>query len=238
MAYNYFVFGGVSCREYGVCIEHCPKFVTGQRVITKQTVPGRSGDLLIDTGAYGNYVQPYEVWFKLPQKNTEQAAKYLARWLLSGRGYLRLEDSYDPEVYRIASFAGPLDVENWMLRYGRATLEFDCKPQRFLKAGEIPVTVQSGQKLLNQWMPALPLIYVVGSGDGQLVVGDSVVDITDMAGGVTLDCDIQNAYNGTLNLNNNITVSGGWPVLGTGQTLISFSGSITSVKITPRWWTL
>lgn len=234
---SYLVFGDKSSLEFGIRVERCPAFVTGQRAVTKQSVPGRSGDLVIDTGAYGNYIQPYEIWFR-GDKPTTQAAKAIAMWLLAGTGYIRLEDSYDPDVYRMALFAGPLNVENWMLTHGRATLEFDCKPQRYLKQGEFAVNVQSGQKMGNPWMPALPIIKISGNGDGQLVVGTRRVDITDMTGSITLDCDVQNAYDGTLNLNNNITITGGWPVLETGQTAISFSGGITAVEITPRWWTI
>lgn len=234
---SYLVYGGRSSLEFGVRVEKCPAFVTGQRSVTKQSVPGRSGDLIIDTGAYGNYIQPYEIWFR-GDKPTTQAAKAIAMWLLAGTGYIRLEDSYDPDVYRMALFAGPLNVENWMLTHGRATLEFDCKPQRYLKQGQFPMSVRSGQTITNQWMPALPLIQLAGSGNGQLVVGRSQVGITGMDGALTLDCDVQNAYNGTLNLNNSITISGGWPVLTMGQTAISFSGGITAVEIIPRWWTL
>lgn len=234
---SYLVVGGKSSLEFGIRVEKCPAFVTGQRAVTKQSVPGRSGDLLIDTGAYGNYIQPYEIWFR-GGKPTTQAAKAIAMWLLAGTGYIRLEDSYDPDVYRMAMFAGPLNVENWMLTHGRATLEFDCKPQRYLKQGQFPLQVQNGENVGNQWMPALPLIKVTGSGDGQLSIGSSQIAITDMDGAITLDCDAQNAYSGTLNLNNSITVTGGWPVLETGQTAVSFSGGITAVEITPRWWSL
>ena len=234
---SYFVFGGKSSLEYGIRVEKCPTFATGQRIIEKQTVPGRSGDLLIDTGAYGNCTQTYEIWFRAG-KPTTQAAKSVATWLLSGTGYLHLEDSYDPDVYRMAAYAGPLSIENWMLTHGRATLEFDCKPQRYLKQGQFPLQVQNGENVGNQWMPALPLIKITGSGDGQLSVGSSQIAITDMGGAITLDCDVQNAYNGTINLNNSITVTGGWPVLETGQTAVSFSGGITAVEITPRWWSL
>ena len=234
---SYLVFGGKNSLEFGLRIEKCPAFVAGQRAVTKQPVPGRSGGLLIDTGAYDNYIQPYEIWFR-GDKPTTQAARAIAMWLLAGTGYIRLEDSYDPDIYRMALFAGPINVENWMLTHGRATLEFDCKPQRYLKQGQFPIAVQSGKTIGNQWMPALPLIKITGTGNGQLVVGNSQVSISDMTGEITLDCDVQNAYNGTLNLNNDITVTGGWPVLATGQTAISFSGGITAVEITPRWWTL
>lgn len=237
MVRSYLVFGGKSSLEFGIRVEKCPAFVTGQRAVTKQPVPGRSGDLLIDTGAYDNYIQPYEIWFR-GDKPTTQAAKAIAMWLLAGTGYIRMEDSYDPDIYRMAMFAGPINVENWMLTHGRATLEFDCKPQRYLKQGQFPIVVQSGQTIGNQWMPALPLIQIAGTGSGQLVVGSSRVDITGMTGAITLDCDVQNAYNGALNLNNNIKITGGWPVFSTGQTAISFSGGITAVEITPRWWSL
>lgn len=237
MVKSYFYFNGKSSLEYGITVEYCPAFGTGQRSVEKQTVPGRSGDLLIDTGAYSNYTQEYDIWFR-GERPTMQSARNIAMWLMSKTGYLRLEDSYDPDVYRMAVFSGPLDVENWMLLRGRATLSFDCKPQRYLKQGEFSVPVASGQEIGNQWMPALPIIQIIGSGDGQLVVGNSQVSITDMDGGITLDCDVQNAYSGTLNLNNNITITGGWPVLVTGQTAISFSGGITAISIIPRWWTL
>lgn len=98
--------------------------------------------------------------------------------------------------------------------------------------------MQSGQKLFNPWLPALPLIHVSGTGEGDLAIGGSTIGITGMTGSITIDSDTQNAYDGTLNLNNNIIVSGGFPVLESGETLVSFSGGITAVEIIPRWWTL
>lgn len=238
MVKSYFYFNGARSIDKGLTIEQCPSFVTGQRSVEKITVPGRSGELVIDTGAYGNYTQPYEIWFKDKRLGTTRAARDIAQWLLSGTGYLRLEDTYDPEVFRLAMFTGPLDVENWMLMAGRATLEFDCQPQRWLKDGQNPISVESGQRLLNAWQPALPLIQVTGTGEGSLTVGGSTFTISDMPGGITLDSETQDAFFGTQNLNNNVQVNGGYPVLQAGETAVSFSGGITAVKITPRWWSL
>lgn len=235
---NYFFFNGARSIDKGLTIEHCPSVGTGQRVVEKIPVPGRSGDLVIDTGAYGNYIQPYEIWFKDKLRGTTRAARDIAQWLLSGIGYMRLEDTYDPEVFRLAMFTGPFDVENWMLTHGRATLEFDCQPQRWLKTGQLPVAVQSGQSLINAWQPAKPLIQVTGTGDGTLVVGGSTISISDMTGAITLDSETEDAYSGTENLNNNVQVNGGYPLLQNGETAVSFSGGINAVQITPRWWSL
>lgn len=235
---NYFFFNGARSIDKGLTIEYCPSVGTGQRVVEKISVPGRSGDLVIDTGAYGNYIQPYEIWFKDKLRGTTRAARDIAQWLLSGIGYMRLEDTYDPEVFRLAMFTGPFDVENWMLTHGRATLEFDCQPQRWLKTGQLPVAMQSGQSLINTWQPAKPLIQVTGTGDGTLVVGGSTISISDMTGTITLDSETEDAYSGTENLNNNVQVNGGYPILQNGETAVYFSGGITAVQITPRWWSL
>ena len=236
---SFFVYAGKNSLELGVCIEKCPSFAAAPRNVEKLQVPGRNGALVLDTGTYANTTQSYEIWFKNPNKNATQAARDVAFWLLSSRGYMRLEDSYDPDIYRMAVFSGPLDVQNWMLMRGRTILEFECKPQRYLKSGEHAVKItQGGQKLQNQWMPALPLIRLNGSGTGRLLVGDSTIDIMGMTGGVTIDSTTQNAYNGTVNLNNSIKVTGGFPVLSHGETAVAFSGGITSAEIIPRWWTL
>lgn len=233
-----FYFKGKSSLEYGICVEKCPSFGAAQRVVEQIQIPGRNGALIVETGAYNNVLQSYEVWFKDRYLNATQAARELALWLLSGKGYFQLEDTYDPDIYRKAVFYGPLDVENWMLLRGRATLEFDCKPQRFFKSGDRPIKIQSGQTLYNSGMPALPLIQITGTGEGEIVIGGSTVEITDIPGSITIDSDVQNAYNGLSNLNNNIIVTGGFPVLDTGENVVAFSGGITGVEITPRWWTL
>lgn len=236
---NYIVYNGKNSIDHHIGIEQCPSYPTGSRAVEKITVPGRSGDLLIDTGAYSNYTQQYQVYIKAKREGVPQMCRAVAGWLLSGRGYHRLEDSYDPSVYRLACFAGPLDVENWMLQYGRATLEFDCRPQRYLKAGEQSITLTNGQPIHNPGQRALPLITLTGSGAGQIVVGDVAVNISDIPGRMVLDCDTQDAYNGTANLNGSITLpAAGFPALEPGDTTIGWSGGITGVEIVPRWWVL
>lgn len=235
---SYFIFNGKNSSEFKIGIEQCRTYPAAARSVERQTIPGRAGELLRDTGTYANVIQPYEIYFNGKVGGMTAAASKIVQWLMSGRGYCRLEDSYEPDCYRMASYAGPFDAANWMNLYGRATIEFDCMPQRWLKSGETPVSITSGQTLQNDWQPALPLIRLTGTGDGELTVGGSTITITGMDGNLTIDSDTQNAYDGTTNKNSIITVSGGFPVLATGETIVSFSGGITAVQITPRWWRL
>ena len=168
-----------------------------------------------------------------------RAMREVANWLCGPSGYQKLEDDYDVETYRRAYFAGPLDVESIMHRFGRATIEFSCQPQRFLRAGNQTVELSQGKTLLNPTaFTALPLITVAGTGAGTLTVGDVTVTINSMPRGiVVLDSDTQNAYYGAFNLNSTISAPE-FPTLPAGESPVQWTGGITSVKIKPRWWTL
>ena len=234
---NYFIFAGHTSLDYKIGVEHCPSYPAGQRRTTKATIPGRDGEEVQDEGTYGNVTQPYEVWFNgVPFGGFNAGAARIANWLLGPGGYQKLEDSYDPETYRMALYTGPMDITNWMLRRGRATLEFDCKPERWLKGGQIPVTVTSGEVLYNAWRKAKPLLYV--TGNGTLNIGTKSITISGTSGEVTIDCDVKDAWQGINNLNDNIEVANrDWPTLPPGETTVTYTG-LTSVKIVPRWWRL
>lgn len=232
---SFFTWGGETSSSKGLTIESCPRFGAGQRIVSKTTIPGKSGALVFDTGAFSNYTQSYEIWFRDKKSGMISAAKNIATWLLSPLGYQKLEDSYDPDVFRMAVFTGPIEVENWMLTYGRATIEFDCMPQRWLKSGQTPISILSGQSILNQWQSTKPLLIL--SGNGQVQIGDSVVEISGTNGKFYIDCDTENAYQGTENINSNIEVANNiFPVLSKGKTQITYTG-IEDLQIIPRWWT-
>ena len=231
------VWAGKSSDELNLTVETYPDRPRPAKKYSVVSVPGRNGDLHIDTGAYANYTQFYDIGIRGRERGLPQAARTVAQWLYAPTGYKRLEDSYEPDVFRLAYFSGPQDIENILNSLGRATIEFSCKPQRFLKGGDQPVTVQSGTVLYNNTaFEALPLIRITGSGAGRLQVGEYVVEIKSLSSAITLDCELQDAYNGTVNLNNTISAPE-FPMLIGGDNEISFTGN-WNVEITPRWWTI
>lgn len=231
-------WAGVSSDDVGVVVERYPALPRPRRKYTTITVPGRNGVLLLDENAYENYTQPYDIYIRGGNKHLPQKARAVTSWLCAPQGYQRLEDGYEPDVYRMAYYEGPTDIENILNSFGRATIEFNCKPQRFLRSGERAIRLESPGVLANPTcFEALPLITVYGSGAGILAVGGVTLAINSISGYLVLDSDTQNAYKGTEN--KNAAISGqDFPTLPAGDTAVSWSGGITAVEIVPRWWTL
>ena len=125
---------------------------------------------------------------------------------------------------------------------GLFTLNFDCKPQRFLKTGEYPTPVEEPMALLNPTaFTALPLITVYGTGEGTVTVGDITVRIKVMEDHLILDSDTQNAYteaDGVMTNQNYNIYAPVFPQLEPGVNQISWTGGVERLEIIPRWWTL
>lgn len=232
-------WAGRSSDDVHVVVERYPSVELAGRKLDTQSVPGRNGDLLFLQPAYQNYIQSYDIYVSAERLRLPRVMREVANWLCGPSGYQKLEDSYDVETFRRAYYAGPLDVESVLHRFGRATIEFNCQPQRFLRVGDLPVQAAQEQVLLNPTaFAALPLITVTGASAGTLTVGSVTVTINSMPRGViVLDSDTQNAYYGAFNLNSAISAPE-FPTLPAGESVVRWTGGITSVEIIPRWWTL
>ena len=84
---------------------------------------------------------------------------------------------------------------------------------------------------------AKPLITITGSGNITLLVGMQIIQLKGITNGIVLDSDLQEAY--WENTLKNSSMTGEFPVLGEGRTAISWTGgSVSEVKVTPRWVSL
>ena len=232
-----------SSEDLNVIVEKSPEYAVPERKTEVINVPGRNGDIIISQDAYENVTQEYDIAVIGETSELPRAARAVMEWLMSPIGYARLEDSFNPDVYRMAYFKASKSFVNGLNTVGRVKIQFICKPQRFLRIGERSVIASNGFVLSNPSIyAAKPLIYIKGTGEAVLTVGDSVISISDFGTGgeIDIDCESQNAFYGAVNMNSKITLtSGSFPELKAGDTQISWTGSgVTEVKIIPRWWIL
>jgi len=233
---NFLVYDGKRSCDFGLHISGSGVFNAPERDVEIIEIPGRNGNLVLDNGRYRNITVSYPAYISREFPRYAAAAR---EWLCSRSGYFRLEDTYNPEYFRLARFAGPIDFETRFLNWGAETnLYFDCKPQRFLKSGEQAISFSSNTTIWNPTnQDALPIINVYGSGECWLIVGTGQIVISDVNEYVTLDCDLQDAYKGDASQNENVSLNE-FPVLHPGASTIYPGRGVTKIEVIPRWWTI
>ncbi len=219
----------------GIVIENPPETNRPRRKLDRYEVPGRNGDIVVPQNAWENVTRSYDLEVYGPDYN--EAASLLMEWLYAPEGYQRLQDTFDTKVYRLAYVGNDTRIDNLVNTDGRCTIEFECDPRRFLLTGESVVSFSSSDDITNPTaFVAKPEIVVYGSGNGTIECGGNTISIAGIYDGMTVDCEAQNAYYGSQNLNN--LISGSFPVIPGGTQTIYITGGITSIEVVPNWWTL
>lgn len=241
-------------------VEHYPGRSIPEREIDTETIPGRNGDIIMIRDAWKNVDQEYEIAFGGTNTDypMQSVSRLITKWLfpIGSNKYLKLSDTYDPGYFRLAYFKGPYDIESIFNKYGRATITFTCRPERFLDSGDT-YTTRSGSS--GEWttlngtgFTAKPMITANGSGELALVVDNdlchTVLTISAISSTTYIDCETMNVYSLTgENLNNKVVVRSTYhdtenkdfPVFYPGDNEVSWSGSgVTQISIKPRWWTI
>ena len=236
---DYLTFAGVRSDTLDIIITAAPEIVVPRRKYDAYNVPGRNGDIIRQQNAWENVEQIYEIAYGMLGDNYRSHTAAIAAWLNAGRGYQRLTDTFDPDHFRLAYIVDELETVSMMEKVGTAELKFNCDPRRFLTSGEAPTSFPSAGTLNNPTsFTAKPFVQVYGltNGAGTISIGGKTMQIDAIIDGMIIDGESQNASSGALNCN--YYVSGDWPELAPGSNTISFTGDVTSVVVTPNFWTL
>lgn len=231
---HFLTFDGQSTKDFGVYISGSGTFGAPERDVESQDIPGKNGAVIIDNGSYKNRPLSYPAFiYKDFNVNVEGLRNML---LTHSTNYYRIEDTYHPQEFLMGRWTGGFEPEmEEDLKAGRFEFKFDCKPQRFLMSGERAIDMQSSGNILNPTPQiAKPLLRVFGTGS--FIINGSTVTISAADVYTDIDCDIQEAYRGTTNCNDN--VSGNYPELSPGKNLVTLNSGITRIVIYPRWWIL
>ena len=185
--YKTLTFDGESSADYGVYITGQAVFNAPEREVEMITIPGRNGTFALDKGRFGNVTVTYPAGiFADTDEDFSEAISDFRNWLCSRQGYVRLEDDYNPNEYRLAVYKSGLEVELAQLKAGEFNIVFECKPQRFLKSGETAIDVDSGDTLTNPTLfEASPLL--IAEGTGKITVNGTDIRIQNSVVG---DCGL------------------------------------------------
>jgi len=198
--------------------------------ITK--IDGRDGDVIEDLG-YESYTKNVKIGLTR-NYDIDEIAKYF-----TGEGTLNLSD--EPNKIYNCRIIDKIDFEK-LLRFKTATVKFHTQPFKFLKneaVKELTITTQTSLVVNNQGLEiSKPIITLYGSGNVEVAInGSTVFEYTFPAGetSVVIDSLQEEAYlNGVYK---NRYMLGEFPKLKVGNNTITWTGTLTKIKVEPksRW---
>lgn len=241
-------FNGIKSDDLGLIVQFIPTYKYPEKEYDTLHIPGRNGDLVVNKGSFHNVDRTYSIAkvFK-PGENFISNATAIASWLHSADGYARLEDSYEPEYYRMALYKSDGEMSNFLNQVTALDITFECKPQRWLISGEKEINITSGESIKNPTKydssPVFSFNIVNNSLSSTIKIGDIELEIlpfnTQENIQVFIDCENMECYSPTKLLNSYLKLkSGSFPILKGNDTTNIIYDNITNFKIQPRWWTL
>ena len=175
---GFFVLDGTSSSDFGVNVSGLESWKTPQREIEKVKIPGRSGHLITYVGGWENVEEEYPAW--IARKFHHRWDRFAEWWNAHTDNYYELSDIYHPEYFRMACPISKLDPDVGTLnKSGKFDLKFDCKPQKYLRDGNVARIVPDGGSITLRnptSYDAHPLVIskMAGGADNIIMISDDM----------------------------------------------------------------
>lgn len=250
MSRDFLIFDDKNTMDFGVYLYSSSTLNASRRDAEGEVVVGKNGEIIRDNGRLENVPLTYT---GLIREDMVSNLRGLKGFMLSRVGYCRLQDSFNPEEYRLAKFEEGFEVtHDRTFDLAKFDMVFNCRPERWLLEGEQESSITSSDTVfLNPtYFDAKPFFTV--TGNGTITVSNDDTTYTMVLAGTSgqyfIDCEYMDCYgvsNGEyVNLNSKITLSdtlGDYPhfpvLAGDKESTIHATG-FTSVSMRPRWWTV
>lgn len=226
----YFVFNGVDSRSMGVHVIKYPPIVRPPERVQYITIPGRAGDLRQTEGksVFDAYTRAMEIsnarGFDLDR---------VTKWL---RGSGTMVIGNEPQYQYTVDLSPQCQFEKVIRGIWGGPLQMHTQPFKEKAQPAPAITLSSsGQTIYNPGdAEALPLITITGSGNITLTIGGKTLSISGVSAGWQVDYALQWVLNAQGVPQWNIA-AGDFGALPAGNSAISWTGTVTSLSVLPRW---
>ena len=188
------------------------------------TLPGSSVPLFEDTGNYDPFTIQVTV---LISDLTKESSFNIA---MDGTGKLILGGGTDYYKARVLSNEPVQEVNE--KTFVRRVITFECEPFLFLAYGDTQTVLTKGGTVVNPGLESDPYFKITGSGTVVLTINGVA---TTMTVDQYVEIEFPFAWKGTANRGKYLD---NWPKLAPGKNVISWTGTVTEVKMAGRWRTL
>jgi len=231
-----FTWRGISSDAYGVVVTKLPPAVIAGRRDEAVVVPGRSGALHRQDGAWEEILLTVECYLPYEQGGSVAPLTAIAAWL-QGLDWLTLSDR--PGLRFRARLTDPVAMAPVMEGFADRifAVSFRCDPFGY-EAAPTVLTRTAPFELVNPGtVEAYPLIQLTATDDVTLTIGGKALSIAAVPGSAIIDVPGGLIYSGTTNLSGSASTDD-WPLTipaGAAPVPVSWTGNVTQVTIQPNW---
>ncbi|MEA5016944.1 MAG: hypothetical protein VB099_20545 [Candidatus Limiplasma sp.] len=227
---DWFEWNGTRCTAYGIHVTDQPEIMRASERATFTSVPGRSGSLTTLEGedVYDDFILGVECIIE--NLNSLDA---ICGWL---RGEGKVAFVNRQGGFYFARIVNQISFEQ-ILRgnpHRSFTVNFRCQPFFYL-AGVSDISVTSAGTVV--WNPGKvfsePVLQVTLTGNAAIVIGATYFELLGVTGTVTVDATLKETYMNYTSRNGNM--SGDYPALLAGNNVVSWTGGVNRIVITPNW---
>lgn len=229
---NYIIWNNKDSREIQeLMILELPPITKPNMRVKETVVDGVDGSIIEELG-YESYDKTIAVGLKVGA-DVDKVIEYF-----TGSGMITF--SNEPNRYYIARIIKGIDY-NRLLRYRKATITFRVQPFKYDRTEEEKVMVSPSQRMTVENLgnhTAKPIITIKGEGVVELTLNGTMICKYEFPQGedtVIIDSEKQDAYFEGFLKNRHMT--GEFPVLVKGDNVLTWSGTVASVRIKhySRW---
>lgn len=231
-----FTWRGASSDTYGVVVTKLPPVMIAGRRDEAIVVPGRSGALHRQDGAWDEVMLPVECYLPYEQGGYVAGLETLAAWLqgldwltLSSRPGRRFRARLIDQVALTPLVEGFAD-RIFALNFWADPFAYEATPTVLTRTAAFSLTNPGS-------VFAEPMIQLDATGDVSLTIGDRTLVIAGVPGSCIIDVPGGLVYSGSTNLSGSASTDD-WPLIipaGAGGVPVSWTGNVARVIIQPNW---
>ena len=227
------IFNNICSEELGIIVVEGPPEVLAQEEYEEIIIEGRNGTLIENKGTFPNIEKSFILTTIDLDQDIDLMIEKIKMWLFNIKDNKILYAI--PNRYNIVKkVVIEEDIKTTFEEYGDFKIKFLCEPFYYnLLEKDITIT-EKGTKFYNKGdFNSNPKIVIYGTGDLQLTINDTTVQINNVDERVLLDSKLFLCLDKDNN-NKSIDMIGNFPTLDIGENTITWVGNITKLDISPR----
>jgi phage-related protein len=228
---SYIFYNNQNSNDLDLIIEKTPEIPSVN--IEYETIEIDGGETLTKVKRFKDIPFKFDfAYFATPEEYLTKKSR-IDNWLLNSIGkYLTYSlDEFTSYKVKQVEISTTTTTSRIMRHF---SVTFTCQGLKYMASGLKPIGVVNGATLNNFGSyESKPLVKIYGTGNISVSISDKSFTINNVSSYVSVDSEIKECYKDSTNKGKDMV--GDWPVLPIGPSVISWTGTVSKIEITPRW---